>query len=566
MSASLPLRALVLATGDAEDGQSRMAVMLAHALAAAGGEAHLITAGAPPGLPGLAGLAPGRVWAHRLDRVPEGLLGGAADWVLVAPPVIPRPGFEADCLDVLGRAAARLALLHPPADGPPGAAWDAVQRLGRLGGLVISPGASAERQARALHAGWAGRLRFEVWHPAIDSLRARTALGEARDGSLLLPVEAATAAAALERVAGIDLGLLRGRVLRVVGGLPEGALSGLRARGVQAELAEPESEEARFALLARAAALLLPVPLDAASWPVEAAYLGTPVAAVPQPLWRDWLGDLGCWAGTPAEFGTALAAALERDGMAMREALRPVLSLEGAGARLADLLLRAQPVTAPCRPRTAGLVELAPVGKDAPAVAAEVLGAWEDGAGGVVVTLRGGFPAGAEELEAQDMEGRTLAAVWRGEEGLCHLFLPAGGSAALIPLREGRPMGPGITLRLRRVSQPPSWQHPLCTIEDERVEGGTRLVQGWVAAGRRLHGVLLSPDGKAWFHQRQLRPRPEVLGRHPAGATLRCGLDLRLPTEPPPDPGRARLLCLDRDGVAYAQLTGWPPRGPGPAR
>ncbi|MBI0534684.1 hypothetical protein D9599_03755 [Roseomonas sp. KE2513] len=418
MSGTLPLRALVLATGEAGDEQTGRALRLAAALAAAGGEAHLATTAPPPDPTALVAVAPGRILFHRLDAVPEGLLGGAADWTVVAPTPGTGPGFQADCLDLLGRAETRLALLHPPADSRPTSDWEDVRRLGRLGGLVLSPG--AESAARTLHAGWAERLRFEVWHP------------------------------------------------------PAGSLADL--------------------------------------------------------------------------------------------------SLEEAGAKLADLLLRAQPVTSPCHPRAAGLAELGPAGPDteaAPDLPAELLGAWDDWGGGVLVTLQAAFPAGTERLRVLAPNGRAVPAVWRGagsgefpSAGLCHLHLPPRGEAVITPLRQGRPCAPALRLRLRRATRSGPWPAPGCTIEDERVEGAARLIRGWLRARPAPRGLLFSPDGEAWFHQARLPPRPDLGPGDGAWPIPPLGLQLRLPAEPEPHPVRARLLLLDRTGAAYARLTGWPPRAP----
>lgn len=418
MSGTLRLRALVLATGEAADEQTGRALQLAAALAAAGGEAHLVTTVPLPDPAALAALAPGRILFHRLSAVPEGLLGAAADWTVVAPTPGTAPGFQADCLDLLGRAETRFTLLHPPADSRPASHWEDVRRLGRLGGLVLSPG--ADGAARALHAAWAERLRFEVWHPPASSL--------------------------------------------------------------------------------------------------------------------------------------------------------PDLPLEEAGARLADLLLRAQPVTASCRPRAAGLAELGPAGPDteaAPDLPTEVLGAWEDRAGGVLVTLQAAFPIGTERLRALAPNGRSIPAFWRGagsgespSAGLCYLRLPPRGEAVITPLRLGRPCAPALRLRLRRATEPGPWPAPRCAIEDERVEGKARLIRGWLRAGPAPRGLLFSPDGEAWFHQGRLPLRPDLGPVEGAWPILARGLQLRLPAGSEPHPVRARMLLLDRDGVACARLTGWPPRVP----
>lgn len=418
----LPLRALVLATGEATDPQTGRALRLAAALAAAGGEAHILTAVPPPGAAALATVAPGRLLLHPLGAVPDGLLGGAAEWAVVAPSPGAAPRFQADCLGLLGRAETRLALLHPATDGGPASAWEDVRRLGRLGGLVLLDGVNDT--ARGRHAAWAERLRFEAWRPPGDS----------------------------------------------------------------------------------------------------------------------------------------------------------PFAMEEAGARLADLLLRAQPVTPICRPLASGLAELAlsePGPAEPPVLPAEVLGAWEDRAGGVLVTLQAAFPAETDRLRVRDPGGRDLPALWRGAgsgevplAGLCHLRLPLRGEAVVTPLHRGRPCATGLHLhlRLRGAGDPGPWPTPRCTLEDERAEGDARLISGWLRAGPSPRGLLLSPDGEAWFHLPRLAQRPDLDRAVGDWAIPPLGFRLTLPAEPAPHPTRARMLLLDRGGVAYARLAGWPPRVPeGPA-
>ena len=279
MSASWPPRVLVLATGAAADPQTRPALMLAHALGSLGAEVHLVTGEPPPGLEALSALAPGQLWRHALTDDLDGLMQARPDWVVAAPPLALPPEVLAAWLDVLHAAEARLALLHPAPPSwpvPPGA-WDAVRSLGRLGGLVLSAGASAGRQARTLHEGWAGRLRFALWPPAIDSLTARLALGQARDGSVLVPLPPAGPEEALALLARLDPGLLAGRVLRLLASPSAppapGAVAAVRQAlaGVELDMLAPATEEERLIRLARAAVLLLPLPLPPADpWPVEA--------------------------------------------------------------------------------------------------------------------------------------------------------------------------------------------------------------------------------------------------------------------------------------------------------
>jgi hypothetical protein len=535
VKASLPLRVLVLAA----DPQARQALIASRALTAVGAEVHLVTDAPTAALPGETGV-PGRLWRHRLDDPLEGLAGAGLDWAMLAASPDMSPGFVARALGLASSLGTRLALLAPAAL-PPGPAED-IRRLGWLASLVISPGASVEACMRRLLDG--AQPRFETWHPAIDSHLARHFLDEPRDGSLLAPVRGP---AALVPLAQLPAEALRGRVLRLLTAeaLPEEALAPLREKARLDVLPMPE-DATRLRLLARAAALLLPVveqPDDPS--PVEAAYLGTPCVGVPNPLWTDWLGE------TAFQGLKRLAEALA-PGEATpnsREWARDMFGLEGAGRRLADLLLRAAPGATSCQAAAMAQVgmQTAEAVPGSPLIA---IGAWQLPDGRALVSLRGALP---DDVALHQPDG-SPADIWRshGENGdtICHLLL----SGAQASLRRGKDAF--MHLAVHGLEKVPRWQRPQLILDAARFDGEERVLRGTITTELPLAGIAFAPDGVRWF-QCPLQRLPGA-GEGPPPR----GFSLRMPARIPLDAAAARMLLLNRAGAAIDLLQGWPPRPP----
>ncbi|RVT90582.1 hypothetical protein EOD42_23405 [Rhodovarius crocodyli] len=536
MKAPLPLRVLVLAAGEA---QTRQAMPACRALAAAGAEVHLVSDAPADGPASGTGL-PGRLWRHRPDAPLEGLAGAGLDWTILAASAALSPRFVAGALEHAGRLGTRLALLAPAAL-PPGHAED-IRRLGWLASLVISPGAGAQAAMRGLLDG--AQPRFEIWHPAIDSHLARHALDEPRDGSLLAPVPNL---ATLEAITQLPAEALRGRVLRLLTSapLPDEALAPLRAHA-QLEVMPMPEEPARLRLLARAAVLLLPGPEQAdAPWAAEAAYLGTPCLGASGTPWID--RSDGPSASPPDRLAELLA-----QGEATRESrdrARDMFGLEGAGQRLADLLLRAAPAAAACRAGAMGLIEMQ-AGEAVPGSPLMVMGACRLPDGRALISLRGALPDGVELHQPQAAPARIWRSLSPGGETICHLLL----SGARASLMRGEDVF--LHLAIRALEHVPHWQMPRVVMQAPRFDGEERVLDGTVTTGLPLAGIAFSPDGARWF-------QPPLLRRGSAPGTTdglpQLGFRLRLPARIPLEGAAARMLLLDRAGAAIGLLQGWPP-------
>lgn len=590
MMRPLSLRVAILCTLGADDGLGRDALMLAHAVCAMGGQAHVVT-DADPDPAAFAQLARDGLTVHRLGDALTGLAQSRFDWLVVAPPAAFHASLAAACGDFLRHAPGRVAVMHRmmPAGPHDPRLWDDARRLCLRGGLVLSASDAADRQARGLYAAQAGTLRFEVWRAPINTLAARGCLDVAKDGSILVILPSGATQAPL--LAGIAPDLLAGRALRILGAehLSASGRDAIEAQvvaapGAQLEWTAPPSAEAGFRLMAAAQAVVILSEAGAAvHHAAQAAHAGTESLCLPSSdLVESGLAGVSHVAAgaTPDDVAVALDLALRQPDRrhTLRAMVEPVFDFDAATLRLADILLRSAAAVAVTPPRPALTAIFGPYvpGAASPGVTRtppQVTGCRAFGDGGLLVTVTASIPAEAEALRAEDEAGNPLATVWRtaaardGERDLiCHLMLPEGppgGPMTITALRNGAACALPIRFQPWHVTPFDPWRPTDCAFESESVVGAHRVVSGWVVAQVPLGGLFVSPDGQNWFGVSTFTPRPKIIAKHPGYPAARCGFELRMPAALIPFVAAARLLCVARDGTALDLLTGWPPR---PAR
>ncbi|WP_431283404.1 hypothetical protein ACQW02_00945 [Humitalea sp. 24SJ18S-53] len=574
MMGPLGLRVAVLCTLRADDALVGRALMLAHAVAASGGDVHLITDTAPD-LAAFDPLAPGGVSLHRLGDPLTGLAQSRFDWVIVVPPVDHQPGFAAACGAFLAAVPTRVAVLHRTMPSGPHdpRQWDDARRLCLSGALVLSDSDAADRQARAFYAARDGRIRFEAWRTPVNTLAARGCLDEPKDGSILaiLP-DGATDAPILSD---IPPDLLSGRTLRVVGAE---RLSPASRDAIAAHVATvpdavlewpgPASPAEAFRRMAAAQAVLCPATTTAA----DAAYAGTESVCFPAPDLR----EAGLAAATHVATGplaAALAEALRQPPRqkALRAMVEPGFGFDDAALRLADILLRGAAAIPAGPPRRAPPAIFGPPTASAAAPVASpypprVIGCRQFAGDGVLATLVAPVPPGTNGLRAEDAQGSAIAAVWRvttdpagAATMTCHLMLPDGGPVTVTPLCDDLACAPPIDFQPAQVTPADPWRPTRSGIESEAVAGDHRIITGWVVAQEPLGGLFLAPDCQRWFGVSAFTPRPKIMSKHGGYPVAKIGFELRVPLDATPHKTEARLLCVARDGTALDLLVGWPP-------
>lgn len=597
------LRVAVVGTNDPRNysGGRYHGLMLAYAVAAAGGEAHVVTDHVPGFLADCEPLAPDAVGIHRTADFVSGLPEGRFDWVVVIPTGVFLPDFYEACLDFAGNAGARLALVNfesanwfnalAPEPRDP-RLWDGWRRLVMDGGLVLSSARESHVFAKAYYRAREGaRLRFEVWSPPVNSVAARSVDGTPKDGSLLAFVRPQDLHKGSGSLAAIDPACFAGRTLRIVSGreFPESFEADLRAHLAKAPGAGLEvllriSDVEKFRLMTAAQAVLFPSRFEGFGYPpVEAAYAGTESVAFDLPVVRETVGAIAHLApvGDMAAFSLALTAALarpERRGE-LRRAVERFAAFESASGLLADVLLRSADAVAPrlprshrvpmgpfvrAKPRPPGEVDRAAPVPPLPSVA---LGARATTGGDIAVTVTAYLPGAVERVEAAEVDGGALAAAWTSAplvdgftQTRIHVAAPAGalGRRLRLVCRDGHgPMGDPIEFQLDRIEGQPRMP-VLCGISENAQTPDGRRIRGWMLAEEPLHTVLLSNDGLVWHAAPVDGTRKDVFQKFPGYPTARCQFVFDLPETFVPDPRQARIVALGPSG-ACEFLAGWMP-------
>ncbi|PZW43066.1 glycosyltransferase involved in cell wall biosynthesis [Humitalea rosea] len=602
----LPLRVAVIGTNDPRNysGGRYHSAMLAYAVAAAGGEAHLVTDHIPSFVADMEPLvppgAPHGVTIHRSADFLAGLPGGRFDWVIVVPTGVFLPDFYENCLDFAAGAGARVALLNfesanwfnqgAPVPRDP-LIWDYWRRICLDGGVVLSSARTSDRHARDYYHAAQGRLRFEVWSPPVNSAAAHRFDGMPKDGSLLAFVRPQDGHKGSNELTRIDPALFAGRVLRLVAGreVPPEFEATIRAHlatapGARLEVLSRISDVHKFRLLTVAQAVLFPSRFEGFGYPpVEAAFAGTESVCFPLPVLRETVGGIAHFAedDSMAGFSAALARALAMPERreALRAAVAPFADFTAAAPLLGDVLLRSADTVEPLAPRR-WRVALGPWARTAPRAAAlvdrdaalpplpaHVLSAVRTTAGEVLVSARGYVRDGLDEMVAVNPGGPALPLVWRGGAPAgevtpveLHIVAPSGilgKRIAITAWRDGQPWGEPLEFQVDRVSPAAAGRPVLCGISENAIKGERRVIRGWVLASAPLSEVMFSPDGVVWYACDSLTERRDVLAKNPGYPSARCEFRFSLPEGAAPDPRAARLLCF-ADGVAIDLLVRWP--------
>lgn len=599
----LPLRVAVIGTNDPRNygGGRYHGAMLAYAVAAAGGEAHLVTDHIPSFVSDLEPLVPRGVTLHRSADFVAGLPGARFDWVIVVPTGVFLPEFYENCLDFAANAGARVALLNfesanwfnqgAPVPRDP-LLWDYWRRVCLGGGVVLSSARTSDRHARDYYHAAEGRLRFEVWSPPVNSAAARRFDGMPKDGSLLAFVRPQDVHKGSNDLIRIDPALFAGRVLRLVAGrdVPpefEAAIRAhlARAPGARLEVLSRISDVHKFRLLTVAQAVLFPSRFEGFGYPpVEAAFAGTESVCFPLPVLRETVGGIAHFAedDSMAAFSAALgrALAMPERREALRAAVAPFADFTLAAPLLGDVLLRSADAVAPLAPR-GWRVALGPWARAVPRAAAlvdreaalpplpaHVLSARHSTAGEVLVTARCYLREGFDEIVAANPGGPALPLVWRVgvvAGGVAtvdmHIVAPPGILGKRIAVAawcDGRPWGETLELQVDRVLPAEPTRPALCGISENAIKGERRVIRGWVLARAALSEVMFSPDGIVWHGCDSLTERRDVLATNPGYPSARCEFRFSLPEGAAPDAAAARLLCV-ADGIAVDLLAGFPP-------
>jgi glycosyltransferase involved in cell wall biosynthesis len=602
------LRVAVIGTNDPRNvsGGRYHGLMLAYAVAAAGGEAHVITDHVPGYVADLAPLAPHGVSIHQTHDFIAGLPDGAFDWVIVIPTGIFLPDFYESCLDFAARAGARLGLVNfetgnwfnalAPEPRDP-RLWDYWRRLCIGGGLVLSSARVSHDWARRFYGAPEGGLRFEVWCPPINSVAARRFDGLEKDGSILAFVRPQDAHKGSALLTKLNPALYAGRTLRLIAGrdVPDSFRAAMQAhlanaRGAELEILLRINELHKFRLLTSAQAVLFPTQFEGFGYPpVEAAYAGTESVCFDLPVLQETVGKIAHFAPTPdlAGFEIALAAALaapERRAE-LRAAVFRIADFHQAAGQLADILLRSADRVAPLAPR-AFRVPVGPYARARPRPAAEVdrnaelpafppyvVSATTTTAGEVLLTGRALLPARVERLEASIAGGAALPVTWDAgppdATGFCdtrfYLVAPREILRRRILVeayRDARPAGDPIELQIDRAAPANTLRPVLAGISENIVQQDLRRLRGWVLAREPVMTLCYTPDGKTWHRFAVTGERRDVAAKNPGYPSARCEFSVLVAPDPGPDRSLARLICLagaPGQERAIDLLTGWPP-------
>lgn len=347
-------------------------MMLAYAMARAGGDVSYLTNNAP--------IFDADFDAYHADYPVTKIVGPsfeappdyAADWVVVIPTGSFDDRFYDAALNQAKKWRARVALLSfetpnwynsqsPfPRSPLPTESW---RRVVAGGGLVVTIAEEGIAPARQFYgAARDGRdLRFAAWHPPVNDLVA-----------LSPPVlEAATRADQLGRrrvvafvrtedqhkgahdLLALPPDVFDGHILSLVfgRGINEAYVAALRrhfasARDFSIELHSQISDRDKFVLLAQARLLLFTSYFEGYGYPpVEAAWMGVPVVAYDLPVVRETVGDAALYAppGDTEAFAAAIRQTLASRpaGAQVRTAMRITPDTATAGRKFLQLLASA---------------------------------------------------------------------------------------------------------------------------------------------------------------------------------------------------------------------------------
>ncbi len=602
------MRVAVIGTNDPRNvsGGRYHGLMLAYAVAAAGGDAHIITDHVPGFVSDLTPLAPSGVTIHQTHDFITGLPEGAFDWVIIVPTGIFLPDFYESCLDFAACAGARIGLINfetgnwfnaqAPEPRDP-RLWDYWRRICISGGLVLSSARVSDGWARRFYCAPDGNIRFEVWCPPINSVAARRFDGLEKDSSILAFVRPQDIHKGSTLLSKINPALYSGRTLRLIAGrdVPDEFRAAMQAHLAAAEGAKLEillriNELHKFRLLTSAQAVLFPTRFEGFGYPpVEAAYAGTESVCFDLPVLKETVGQVAHFAPTPdlAGFEAAMAAALaapERRAE-LRASVFRIADFHQAAGQLADILLRSADRIAPLARRSFRVV-VGPYAKTRPRPAAEVdrnaelpafppyvVSATATTAGEVLITGRALLPGQVERLAASAVGGVALPVTWdtsppnatgffdtrfyivAPKEILRHRVLIEG-------YRDARPVCDPIELQIDRVAPANNLRPVLAGISENSVKQDLRRLRGWVLAREPVTNLCYTPNGKTWHRFTVTGERRDVFAMNPGYPSSRCEFSVLVAQDPGPDRVLSRLICLagaPGQERAVDLLTGWPP-------
>ncbi|MCE6995237.1 glycosyltransferase [Saccharothrix sp. S26] len=345
-------------SGVAYSGGRYHALLMAHAMAHAGADVTVVTNTVPAARADLDDVSapvryittPGYDPAEVADDF---------DVVVVAPTGGFHPPFYSCAEQVAARCGAALAVLNyesanwfnkyaPTPDHPE--VWDYWRRVVVRGGIVLSSTLEADRHARDYYRSDVGALRFEQCYPPLNSVVADRVPHGDKDGSVLYFARPFHDHKGGGDVLALPASAFAGRTLRLVFGGPVDVefVAALEAKfatvpGASVEVHNRIPDSTKFALLARAGAVLFPSWFEGFGYPpVEAAYLGTESVCYDLPVLRETLGDVATL--VPVGEVDALADALDavltqpRPGPVLRAAVAGKVRFDLVGERLVAAL------------------------------------------------------------------------------------------------------------------------------------------------------------------------------------------------------------------------------------